>query len=108
MQYSTYKDWMQGAIKIMYYLSVKVHETMIGHIQDAKPPRDAWDASMHNNETHVEACKIQLKIELYTICMLNMFVNEYTLKMKNIVEFLASIGVTIDDDDKVKGFLHGP
>ena len=36
-----------------------------------------------------------------------MSVNDYTLKIKNIVESLASIGVTIDDDDKVEVCLCG-
>ena len=36
-----------------------------------------------------------------------MYVNDYTLKIKNIVESLASIGVTIDDDDKVEVCLYG-
>ena len=36
-----------------------------------------------------------------------MYVNDYTLKIKNIVESLASISVTIDDDDKVEVCLRG-
>lgn len=36
-----------------------------------------------------------------------MSVNDYTLKIKNIVESLASIGVTIYDDDKVEVCLRG-
>ena len=36
-----------------------------------------------------------------------MSVNDYNLKIKNIVESLTSIGVTIDDDDKVEVCLHG-
>ena len=39
--------------------------------------------------------------------MQNMSINDYTLKIKNIVESLTSIGVTIDDDDKVKVCLRG-
>jgi len=82
---------------------------MIGHIQDAKSPRDAWDALVHNNEIHTKARKILLE-ELHTVKMHNMSINNYTLKIKNIVESLASIGVTTvttDDDDKVEVSLRG-
>ena len=32
------KDWNQGSRKVMYWLSVSVTYTMIGHIQDADSP----------------------------------------------------------------------
>ena len=80
---------------------------MIRHIRDAKTLKEAWDSLVHNNETHTKARKIQLKTELHTVKMQNMYVNDYTLKTKNIVESLASIGVTTDDDDKVEVCLHG-
>ena len=34
-------------------------------------------------------------------------INDYTLKIKGICESLASIGVSVDDDDKVEVCLHG-
>ena len=37
------KDWNQGYQKVMYWLSISIHDTMIGHIQDAKSPKEAWD-----------------------------------------------------------------
>ena len=101
-QIKAYKDWMQGSRKVMYWLSISVQDTMIGLIQDAKTPKEAWDALVHNNETHTKARKIQLKTELHIVKMQNMSINDYTLKTKNIMESLASIGVTIDDDDKVE------
>ena len=36
-----------------------------------------------------------------------MSVNDYTLKIKSICESLASINVTVDDDDKIEVCLHG-
>ena len=34
-QLKAFKDWNQGARKVMYWLCVSIHDTMIGHIQDA-------------------------------------------------------------------------
>ncbi|MCO5581286.1 hypothetical protein L7F22_035165 [Adiantum nelumboides] len=37
------KDWHQGSAKVMYWLSVNVSDCIVGHIQDADSPKDAWD-----------------------------------------------------------------
>ena len=38
-----FKEWNQGARKVMHWLSISIHDTMIGHIQDATSPKEAWD-----------------------------------------------------------------
>ena len=101
------KDWNQGSRKVMYWLSISIHDTMIGHIQDAKSPKEAWENLVTVDQTHTRARKIQLKDELDTMKKMDMSVNDYTLKIKAICESLASIGVTVDDDDKVESCLHG-
>ena len=35
------KDWNQGSRKVMYWLSISVTDTMIGHIQDADSPANS-------------------------------------------------------------------
>ena len=42
---------------------------------------------------------MQLKDELNIVKKMDMSVNDYTLRIKAICEFLASIGATVDDDD---------
>ncbi|MCO5611286.1 hypothetical protein L7F22_065538 [Adiantum nelumboides] len=49
----------------------------------------------------------QLKNELNTIKKENLSINDYTLKIKDIVESLASIAVQVEDDDKVEVCLRG-
>ena len=77
----------------MYWLSISIQDTMIGHIQDAKSPKDAWDTLVKLYETNTKARKIQLKNDLHTIEKKNMSINEYALKIKSICESLASINV---------------
>ena len=38
-----YKDWNQGARKVVHWLSINVQDTMIGHIKNVKSPKEAWD-----------------------------------------------------------------
>ncbi|MCO5596794.1 hypothetical protein L7F22_050864 [Adiantum nelumboides] len=104
-QIKAFKDWNQGARKVMYWLSISVLDTMIGHIQEATSPKQAWDKLVSVDTTNTKARKIQLKNELNTVKKEYLSVNDYTLKIKGIVESLASIQV--EDDDKVEVCLRG-
>ena len=57
--------------------------------------------------TNTKARKLQLKNELNTVKKENLSINDYTLKIKSICESLASIGVSVEDDDKVEVCLRG-
>ncbi|MCO5586121.1 hypothetical protein L7F22_040061 [Adiantum nelumboides] len=106
-QIKVFKYWNQGAKKVMYWLSVSVQDTMIGHIQDATSSKKAWDKLVSVDTTNTKARKIQLKNELNTVKKENLSINDYTLKIKGIVESLASIGVQVEDGDKVEICLRG-
>ena len=80
---------------------------MIGHIQDAVSPKEAWDTLVKMFATNTKARKIQLKNELHTVERKNMSISDYALKIKGICENLASINVSVDDDDKVEVCLRG-
>ncbi|MCO5592902.1 hypothetical protein L7F22_046906 [Adiantum nelumboides] len=105
-QIKPFKDWNQGARKVMYWLYVSVQDTMIGHIQDDISSKQAWDRLVSIDTTNTKAKKIKLKNELNTVKKENLSINDYTLKIKGIVEFLASIGVQVEDDDKVEWTHH--
>ncbi|MCO5551579.1 hypothetical protein L7F22_005084 [Adiantum nelumboides] len=101
------KDWHQGSAKVMYWLSVSVLDSIVGHIQDAASPKDAWDNLIAFNATNARVRKIQLKNELNTIKKGYISVNDYTFNIKALCESLYSIGVAMDDDDKVEACLRG-
>lgn len=58
-------------------------------------------------ETNTKARKLQLKDELNTVEKKSLSINDYALKIKGICESLASIGFTMDDDDKIEVCLCG-
>ena len=101
------KDLSQGSTKVMYWLSINIHNTTISHIQDGELPREVWDESIKQYETNTKARKLQQKNEFNTVSKKNLTINEYTLKIKGIVKSLASIGVAVKDDDKVEVCLRG-
>jgi hypothetical protein len=107
VEIKTFKDWNQGAHKVMYWLSVNVTDTMIRHIQDAHTPAEAWQNLVQMFQTNTKVRKLQLKQELHIVEKKNMSINEYSLKIKGIVESLASINVSVDDDDLVSVCLNG-
>jgi hypothetical protein len=80
---------------------------MLGHIQDAMLPKEAWDSLVKLFAVNTKARKLQLKTELNTLEKGKMSVNEYALKIKSICESLASINVKVEDDDKVEICLRG-
>ncbi|MCO5559754.1 hypothetical protein L7F22_013356 [Adiantum nelumboides] len=102
---SYYTLKIKGIVESLTFVSV--HDTMIGHIQDATSPKQAWDMLVSVDTTNTKARKIQLKNELNTVKKENLPINYYTLKIKGIVQSLASIGVQVEDDDKVEVCLRG-
>ena len=60
-QIKAYKEWNQGSRKVLYWLFVSVQDTMIGHIQDANSPKEAWDSLLSLDTTNTKARKLQLK-----------------------------------------------
>ncbi|MCO5606578.1 hypothetical protein L7F22_060766 [Adiantum nelumboides] len=96
-QIKAFKDWNQGARKVMYWLSVSVQDTMIGHIQDATSPKQAWDRLVSIDTTNTKARKIQLKNELNTVKKENLSINDYTLKINDPILHI---------DDSPKKLIH--
>jgi hypothetical protein len=78
VEIKAFKDWNQGARKVMYWLSVSVTNTMIGHIQDAHTPAEAWQNLVQMFLKNTKARKLQLKQELHIVEKKNMSINEYT------------------------------
>ncbi|MCO5584147.1 hypothetical protein L7F22_038070 [Adiantum nelumboides] len=66
-QVKSLKEWHQRSAKVMYWLFVSVSNSIVGHIQDADSPKDAWDNLIAFNAINTRARKIQLNNELNTI-----------------------------------------
>ncbi|MCO5589383.1 hypothetical protein L7F22_043350 [Adiantum nelumboides] len=99
-----YWDYVKGANEA----PPVIPDTGASAEQDADSPKDAWDNLIAFNATNTRARKIQLKNELNTIKKGDLSaVNDYILKVKAMCESLSSIGVTVDDNDKVEACLCG-
>jgi hypothetical protein len=57
--------------------------------------------------TNTQAYKMQLKQKLHNLQKNNMNINDYSTKVKNLVDALASIGAPVDDEDLVAVTLNG-
>jgi hypothetical protein len=78
---------------------MSVSDSLIVHIQDAKLMK------MYNIDT--KACKMQLKQELHNLHKTKRNVNDYSTKVKNLVDALTFIGALVDDEDLVVMTLNG-
>jgi hypothetical protein len=86
---------------------MNVSDSMIVHIQDAKSPKQAWDTLVKMYNTNTQARKMQLKQELHNLQKNKMNINDYSTKVKNLTDALASIGAPVDDEDLVAVTLNG-
>jgi uncharacterized protein YgfB (UPF0149 family) len=80
---------------------------MIVHILDAKSLNQDWDTLVKMYTTNTQAYKMQLKQELHNLYNNKMNINDYSTKVKNLVDVLASIGAPVDDEDLVIVTLNG-
>ena len=87
-QIKAFKDWDQGARRVLHWLSLSISYLMLGHIQDALLPKEAWDSLVKLFVVNTKARKLQLKTELNTLEKGKMSVNEYAMIIKNIYESL--------------------
>jgi hypothetical protein len=101
------KTWHEKTRKVLYWLFVSVFDSMIVHIQDAKSPKQAWDTLVKMYSTNTQACKMQLKQELHNLQKNKMNISDYSTKVKNLADALASIGAPTDDEDLVVVTLNG-
>jgi SpoVK/Ycf46/Vps4 family AAA+-type ATPase len=101
------KTWHEKARKILYWLSMSVSDSMIVHIQDAKSPKQGWDTLVKMYSTNTQARKMQLKQELHNLQKNKMNISDYSTKVKNFADALASIGAPVDDEDLVAVTLNG-
>jgi hypothetical protein len=74
---------------------------MIMHIQDVKSPKQAWDTLVKMYSTNTQAREMQLKQELHNLQKNKMNISDYSTKVKNLANALASIGSLVDDEDLV-------
>jgi len=86
---------------------MSVFDSMIVHIQDVKSPKQAWDTLVKMYNTNTQAHKMQLKQELHNLQKNKMNISDYSTKVKNFADALASIGAPVDDEDVVAVTLNG-
>ena len=79
-----------------------VHDHMLGYIQDAKIPKEAWGNLKKIFAANMAARKLQLRQELINIQQKDLSITNYTLKIKELCDSLGSINVNIDDDEMVQ------
>ena len=80
---------------------------MLVYIREAKMSKEAWEnlkkIFMANTTTH----KLQLCQELNNVQQRDMSITSYTLKIKELCDFLGSISVNVDDHEMVQICLNG-
>jgi hypothetical protein len=99
--------WEKSASKVMYCFASCVGEQLLCYIRDAGTPKAAWENLKKIFAASTTARKLQLRQELSDLRQQDLFVADYTLKINEICDSLASIDANIDESEKVQICLGG-
>ena len=107
---STHTDfpaWEQSASRILYYFASCVGEQLVSYNRDEKKPKGAWENLKKIFAASTTARKLQLRQELSNLRQRDLSVADYTSKIKDICDSLASIDANVDEADMVQICLRG-
>ena len=82
-------------------------EQLLSYIRDAKMPKGAWENLKKIFAVSTTARKLQHRQELSNLRERNFSVADYTSKIKDIYDSLASIEVNIEESEMVQICLGG-
>ena len=91
----------------MYCFSSGAAEQLLSCIRDAKTPKAAWENLRKIFAASTIARKLQLREEFNNLRQRDLSVADYTSKIKDICDSLASIDVNIEDNEMVQVSLGG-
>ena len=80
---------------------------LLSYIRDGKTPKDAWGNLKKIFATSTTARKLQLRQELSNLRQRDLSVADYTSKIKDICDSLASIDVNVEKGEMVQICLGG-
>jgi hypothetical protein len=93
--------WEKSASRGMYCFASCVGEQLLCYIRDARMPKAAWENLKKIFAASTTTGKLQLRQELSNLRQRDLSVADYTLKINEICDSLASIDVNIDESEKV-------
>ena len=82
-------------------------EQLLRYVRDAKTPKGAWENVKKNFVASTTTRKLQLRQELSNLRQRDLSVVDYTSKIKDICDSLASINVNIEESEMVQVCLGG-
>ena len=76
-------------------------DQLLSYIRDAKTPKDAWENLKKIFTASTTVRKLQLRQELNNVRQKDLSVANYMAQIKKICDSLASINMTIEEDEIV-------
>ena len=91
--------WEHATSKVLYYFASCVRNQLLSYIRDARTPKDAWGNLKKIFAASTTTRKLQLRQELSNVRQRDMSVADYTSKIKDIYDSLASVDVNVEEDE---------
>ena len=84
-----------------------MRDQLLSYIRDARTPKDAWGNLKKIFAASTTTRKLQLRQELSNVRQRDMSVADYTSKIKDIYDSLASIDVNVEEGEMMQVCLGG-
>jgi hypothetical protein len=104
---ANFPAWETLASTVLYCFGSCVGDQLLCYIRDAATPKAVWEHLKKVFAVNTTARKLHLRHELSNLRQRDLSVADYTLKINEICESLASVDVNIDDSEKVHSCLGG-
>ena len=96
-----FPSWEQGVSRVLYCFTFCVSDQLLSYIWDAKMPKDVWENLKSIFTTSTTTRKLQLRQELSNVQPSDMSVTDYTSRIKEIDDSLASVNRIVEAEKMV-------
>jgi hypothetical protein len=99
-------DFCRRSERALAYVVLHIERSQLYLVTDCEEPKDARDRSVAHFDRQTSANKLFLKKKFYRIQMKDgTKLNDHFKTIKELVDQLAAIGVTIDEENQVMALL---
>uniref|UniRef100_A0A803P2J3 Retrotransposon Copia-like N-terminal domain-containing protein n=1 Tax=Cannabis sativa TaxID=3483 RepID=A0A803P2J3_CANSA len=102
-----FNHWIRCDALLMSWLMNSLSEAMLGHVLHCESAADIWTVFASLFATQSKARQLQLHLSIQNTKKGSLSIDEYILKMKNLVDSLAGVGHKLLDQEFVMYILGG-
>ena len=93
-----FPTWEQSASRVLYCFASIIDDQLLSYIRDTKTPKEPWGNLKKIFAASTTTRKLQLRLELRNVRQRDMSMADYTSKIKDNCDFIASIIMIVEEE----------